>query len=147
MPTDQPEGSIADPLSRRLPEGATFTVDTAVDELFTVPSNPTLGGVTLDEAISQMSEVLDARFGRQRPPDRGSVMSPYHPANDPNRRLYDGQRRYTYRQRRVRPLPLTLGWEMEANHRPLVTPKGLQELEDGSVNGDAAEYVVLPAIT
>lgn len=74
-----------------------------------------------------------------------SVNDPYHPANDQRQREND--RDYVFRQRDVNPLKLTLGWELEANHVPQIVPNGVNHIGDGSVNGDGAEFVVLPAVT
>jgi hypothetical protein len=73
-----------------------------------------------------------------------SVIDPCHPAN--NRRYNEQNGSYTFRQRNIK-LNFTLGWELEANHVPIRIPTGVDYTGDGSVNGDGAEYVVLPAIT
>lgn len=54
---------------------------------------------------------------------------------------------YLFRQRTAKQLKLTLGWELEANHAPQRVPRGIERIGDGSVNGDGAEFIVLPAIT
>lgn len=81
------------------------------------------------------------------PLDTVSVISPYHPRNN-SRHEHNEDGTYVYRARETRAkLNLTLGWELEANHVPLRTPAGVEQIDDGSVNGDGAEFVVLPAIT
>lgn len=75
-----------------------------------------------------------------------SVIDPYHPNNYPHEHGNESGR-YTYRARRVKKLKFTLGWELEANHVPSRFPAGVSHIGDGSVNGDGAEFVVLPAIT
>lgn len=75
-----------------------------------------------------------------------SVIDPDHPDNYFNHNDANGS--YTYRtRRRSKKLNFTLGWELEANHTPSRIPKGVNHISDGSVNGDGAEFVVLPAIT
>lgn len=75
-----------------------------------------------------------------------SVIDPYHPGNRTDHNDADGN--YIYRtRRRSKKLNFTLGWELEANHVPTRIPKGINHISDGSVNGDGAEFVVLPAIT
>lgn len=81
---------------------------------------------------------------RPIPANAESVLSRYHPAN--SRRESEGRRTYTFRQR-VQKLDLTLGWELEANHAPTRIPNGVEHIGDGSVNGEGAEMVVLPAVT
>lgn len=73
-----------------------------------------------------------------------SVLSPYHPSNMRNETARSHT--YTFRQRMMK-LNFTLGWEMEANHAPSRTPQGIERHGDGSVNGEGAEFVVLPAVT
>jgi hypothetical protein len=41
----------------------------------------------------------------------------------------------------------SLGWELEANNEAARYPNGIEKISDGSVNGDSAEYVVLPSVT
>lgn len=89
---------------------------------------------------STWNDLLQERSTHER-----SVIDRYHPDNirndDPN------DRDYVFRQRNVSKLNLTLGWELEANHVANRLPNGVEQTGDGSVNGDEAEYVVLPAIT
>lgn len=75
-----------------------------------------------------------------------SVIDPYHPMNDPNLRHRELNSTYTFRQRQTK-LNLSLGWELEANHTPRSVPAGIERISDGSVNGEGAEFVVMPAIT
>lgn len=77
-------------------------------------------------------------------PFEQSVISPEHPANV--RHHIEANNTYTFRQRQTK-LNLTLGWELEANHAPNKIPAGVEHLSDGSVDGDGAEFVVMPAIT
>lgn len=79
---------------------------------------------------------------------RQSVLSPYHPVNDGRFRERDEAREFVFRPRIPKKiLPLTLGWELEANREAIKVPKGVEQIGDGSVNGAGAEYVVLPAVT
>jgi Putative amidoligase enzyme len=75
-----------------------------------------------------------------------SVISPHHPDNARRFNERDSTRSYTFRKRDTK-LNFTLGWELEANHVPTRTPAGVERISDGSVDGDGAEFVVLPAIT
>lgn len=52
---------------------------------------------------------------------------------------------YTFRPR-FRSVEFSLGWELEANHRAKRVPSGVSLHSDGSVNGDAMEYVVMPTV-
>lgn len=79
------------------------------------------------------------------PEDSTSVISPYHPANNVSHGD-SSNRSYTYRKHSTS-LKLTLGWELEANHSPVKVPAGVEHISDGSVDGDGAEFVVMPAIT
>lgn len=74
-----------------------------------------------------------------------SVLDPNHPANL-GRPRHNESGSYTYRQRSLK-LNFTLGWELEANHVPTRIPAGVQRIGDGSVDGDGAEFLVLPAVT
>lgn len=77
-----------------------------------------------------------------------SIISPNHPANERRNHSHDEHGRYTFRLRSSKPLKLTLGWELEANHVPSTPiPAGIENVGDGSVNGAGAEFVVLPAVT
>ena len=78
------------------------------------------------------------------PIDTVSILSPYHPAN--TRRHSEGRGTYTY-QPSIPSFPLSLGWELEANHSASRVPAGVDTISDGSVNGDGTEYVVLPSVT
>lgn len=75
------------------------------------------------------------------------VNDPYHPANARRNMHSESSERYTYTVRKPRKLQFSLGWELEANHVPTRYPLGVEQISDGSVNGDGAEFVVLPAIT
>jgi hypothetical protein len=75
-----------------------------------------------------------------------SVLSHRHPANSRDAHARQATRNYTFRQR-CQKLDLTLGWELEANHAPSRIPNGVEHIGDGSVNGEGAEMVVLPAVT
>jgi hypothetical protein len=75
-----------------------------------------------------------------------SVISIYHPDNNHPHEAPNGTRNYVFRQRQTK-LNLTLGWELEANHVPTRVPAGVEHISDGSVDGDGAEFVVMPAIT
>lgn len=82
------------------------------------------------------------------PPEGMSLLSPEHPANW--WRAEPTTDEYVYRSRSGVPageLQLTLGWELEANRECDRMPAGIIRHEDGSVNGDAAEYVVMPGLT
>lgn len=52
---------------------------------------------------------------------------------------------YTYSPK-VPKISFSLGWELEANHKAIRSPAGVQIHSDGSVNGDGAEYVVMPTL-
>lgn len=75
-----------------------------------------------------------------------SIIDPYHPANARRHLSHNESGSYTFRQRNLK-LNFTLGWELEANHVPTRIPAGVEHIEDGSVDGDGAEFVVLPAVT
>jgi len=79
-----------------------------------------------------------------RPSISNSILSNNHPDN--NRQIRETQRAYTFRQHTTK-LNLTLGWEMEANHGPSRIPAGVDVTNDGSVDGDGMELVVLPSLT
>lgn len=97
--------------------------------------------INYDECIAEIQQ--QDNLARSAP----SVISDYHPANSDNHNnSHAAPPTYTFRQREMK-LNFTLGWEMEANHVPTRVPEGITQTEDGSVNGDGAEFVVLPAIT
>jgi hypothetical protein len=75
-----------------------------------------------------------------------SVISNYHPLNNNRNNHSEHNSTYTFRQRQMK-LNFTLGWELEANHVPTRIPAGVDHISDGSVDGDGAEFVVLPAVT
>lgn len=75
-----------------------------------------------------------------------SVLSPSHRANN-YRHGAERNATYVFRQRSMK-LNLTLGWELEANHVPSTSiPNGIERISDGSVDGDGAEFIVMPAVT
>lgn len=94
--------------------------------------------------------LADQRESMRREAERRSgesVISPYHPANEHRPSHNSDNRDYTFRQRNATKLSLTLGWELEANRVANKVPNGVEQIGDGSVNGDGAEYVVMPAVT
>jgi hypothetical protein len=76
-----------------------------------------------------------------------SVLDPRRPENN---RSDSATGSYTYRPRerntRVPKVSFSLGWELEANHKPRRYPNGVELISDGSVNGDSAEFIVLPSL-
>lgn len=79
-----------------------------------------------------------------------NVTDPAHPVNRGDALERPTRPIYVHRTRRpTANLKYTLGWELEANRAPHDDriPDGIAYHEDGSVNGDSAEFVVLPAIT
>lgn len=78
--------------------------------------------------------------------DETSVISRYHPRNVIQSHEASGSYKYNIQEPKTK-LKFTLGWELEANHIPVRRPAGVTQITDGSVNGDAAEFVVLPAVT
>lgn len=82
--------------------------------------------------------------GVPRPRPSISVLSPNHPANQGQRK--DSRNSVTY-QVRVPAYKFSLGWELEANRCATRVPVGVDQIKDSSVNGDSAEYVVLPSVT
>lgn len=82
------------------------------------------------------------------PIETRSVLDPRRPENRHNdcRREHS----FTWNGPRVKCAPkveFSLGWELEANNEAARYPDGVQKMSDGSVNGDSAEYVVLPSVT
>jgi hypothetical protein len=78
------------------------------------------------------------------PNNNDSVLSFNHPANDNHR--HSSVRSYTYHMPFSPPV-FSLGWELEANHSAARLPAGINQISDGSVDGDGTEYVVLPSVT
>lgn len=77
-------------------------------------------------------------------PESVSVLDPRHPANRPQREENRSSSSYIAR---IPEFKFSLGWELEANHKATNTPAGINLHHDGSVDGDGAEYVVLPSVT
>jgi len=77
-----------------------------------------------------------------------SVIDPRRPEN--LRRNDSSNRAFVWRgsrRRRVPSVEFSLGWELEANKEAARYPNGVEKISDGSVNGDSAEYIVMPSVT
>lgn len=76
-----------------------------------------------------------------------SVLDPRRPEN--RRDCGNGRGSFVWRGPRAKRIPkveFSLGWELEADHEAARVPSGVERISDGSVNGDSAEYIVLPSV-
>jgi hypothetical protein len=72
-----------------------------------------------------------------------SILDPRRP--EIHRGHGSGRGTFTYNPR-IPKIEFSLGWELEANHCASRVPAGVDQITDGSVNGDSAEYVVRPTL-